>query len=223
MKWLLWGIFTWNRGRWTFTAPPGDDSQFTVFLKLRRFCSWAVNAWSCEWQPWEFSSVNRKAREQGRLSVSQLQHPGQDWRWGCPARCQCVCVAVGWSTHFCARLCRCVNAWMCLSVSPSAWCTGTMPCCFTVPSPPLSLLLVNLCPNPAAPRIHPTQQSSFFYFHSLVHLWQPSIIYCHTFFFFQSVYAFHWSFQVYWRSPFAPSCSVACSDRENVAHCSIAL
>lgn len=112
-----------------------------------------------------------------------------------------VCVAVGWSTRFCARLCRCVNAWMCLSVSPSAWCTGTMPCCFTVPSPPLSLLLVNLCPNPAAPRIHPTQQSSFFYFHSLVHLWQPTIIFCHTFFFFQSVYGFHWSFQVYWRSP----------------------
>lgn len=25
---------------------------------------------------------------------------------------------------------------MCLSVSPSAWCTGTMPCCFAVPSLP---------------------------------------------------------------------------------------
>lgn len=46
------------------------------------------------------------------------------------------CVAVGRSMRLCARLCQCVNEWMCLSVSPSAWCMSTMACCFAVPSLP---------------------------------------------------------------------------------------
>lgn len=52
-----------------------------------------------------------------------------------PAR---VCAAVGRSMRLCARPCQCVNEWMCSSVSPSAWCTSTMPCCFRCALPPCS-------------------------------------------------------------------------------------
>lgn len=139
MKWLLWGIFTWNRGRWTFTAPPGDDPQFTVCLKLRRFCSSAVNAWSCEWQPWEFriQSTGRPESRGGSLSLSSNT---QD-RTGDGAALRDASVSVWRWAEARTSVHNCVGVWM----RECVWV------CLPVPGVRAQCPAVLLCPPPRFP------------------------------------------------------------------------
>lgn len=183
-------------------------------------CRSVVDAWSCECWPWEFNSVHREAGEQGKLYLrGQLRWTGEGWsastprtelEMGLPSEMPAqVCVAVGRSMRLCARLCQCVNAWICLSVSPSAWCMSTMPCCFLRPP---SLLLVNLCPNPAAPNVHPTRQPILSSFTTLTHLFiYESLLFSSLLspFIFNLFMAFTEVFEC----PYATSCLLFCQGK----------
>lgn len=171
-----------------------------------------------------------KLESRGRLRwtevewVNQLRHPGLDWRWGCPPRCQHKSV---WQW---AEACACVHdrvsvwmsecVWVCLPVP------GVRAQCPAVSLCPPSLLLVNLCPNPAAPRIHPTQQPIFsFFFFFFFLLWLTCS--------FMRAFSFRFlpplSFSIcLWVSLKFFKCGesvlvqplVYCPDRENVVHSS---
>lgn len=91
-----------------------------------------------------------------------------------------------------------------------------MPCCFLRPP---SLLLVNLCPNPAAPNVHPTQQPILSSFLTLTHLFiYESLLFSSvpSSFIFNLFVGFIEVFEC--RESVLMQPLVYCSDRRNVVH-----
>lgn len=111
----------------------------------------------------------RGPKGRGRLYHQRSSTPRTGLEMGLPSKMPVqVCVAVGRGMRLCARLCQCVNEWMCLSVSSSAWCMSTMACCFAVPPlPPLS--------KPRSP-LRPSNPATYFLFFFSLFFIRP--LYC---------------------------------------------
>lgn len=154
---------------------PGDVQQVSGCLLVLP----VMDVWNCECpesrrrsQSWEgLSQRLGKLQQKGAISFHTMDWTEDGLPSEMPAQ---VCVAVGRSMRLCARLC--------LSVSPSAWCMGTMPCCFAMPS-----LLAPRQPlsQPCSPT-HPSSSAipSFSSYSTLTHLFAyESILFSITLFF----------------------------------------